>query len=155
MKFFYSINGIIALHFILNTLHKKGSIFMICKMEHVAIIVSDMDHSIQFYSDLFGFTLRFRGKQPDREMAFLYLESQPDMEIELICENKTMIEYSHHGRVNHLAFTVEDIDSVTSHLLNKGIQFTSEDIKPTIDGGKMIMFRGPDDELLQLIEKGS
>ena len=47
---------------------------MIRKMEHVAIMVRDMDQSIQFYSDIFGFNVRLRGSKPDREMAFLYLE---------------------------------------------------------------------------------
>ncbi|WP_256218421.1 VOC family protein [Bacillus sp. MUM 116] len=48
---------------------------MLSKMEHVAIIVQDMDQSIQFYSDIFGFKVRLRGSNPNREMAFIYLES--------------------------------------------------------------------------------
>ena len=52
-----------------------------------------MDKSIQFYSDLFGFQVRLRGSKPDREMAFLYLDSQPDMEIELIREMNPVTKY--------------------------------------------------------------
>ncbi|GAK14664.1 VOC family protein [Geomicrobium sp. JCM 19039] len=57
---------------------------MIRKMEHVAIIVNDMDTSIGYYEDLFGFVLRLRGSNDIREMAFLYLPDTPDVEIELI-----------------------------------------------------------------------
>ncbi|WP_335501773.1 VOC family protein [Neobacillus vireti] len=30
-------------------------------MEHKAIIVTNMDHAIQYYSDMFGFKVRLRG----------------------------------------------------------------------------------------------
>ena len=126
---------------------------MIRKMEHVAIMVRDMDQSIQFYSDIFGFSVRLRGSKPDREMAFLYLESQPDMEIELIQEKTAATEYSETGIVNHLAFTVENIDETITFLKEKEIIFTSDEVKPTLEGGRMILFHGPSRELLQLVEK--
>lgn len=122
-------------------------------MEHVAIMVKDMEQSIQFYSEIFGFHVRLRGKKKDREMAFLFLESQPSMEIELIKEFETMNQYSENGTVNHLAFTVEDIDTTISFLKEKNITFTSDEIKPTLEGGRMILFRGPNQELLQLVER--
>ena len=80
---------------------------MIQKMEHTAIMVRDMDQSIQFYSDVLGFKVRLRGRKPGREMAFLYIEFQPDMEIELICEDQSTLNYDENGIVNHLAFTVK------------------------------------------------
>ncbi|MDR6999748.1 VOC family protein [Neobacillus niacini] len=126
---------------------------MISKMEHVAIIVKDMDRSIQFYSEIFGFKVRLRGSNPNREMAFIYLESQPDMEIELIRDIKFLGEYSENGIVNHLAFTVTNIDEEIRYLKEKEIEFSSDDVKPTLEGGRMILFRGPDEELLQLVER--
>ncbi|MED0678109.1 VOC family protein [Aneurinibacillus thermoaerophilus] len=45
---------------------------MIKKIEHVALIVSDMDRSIAFYSSMFGYRVRLRGQNAVREMAFLY-----------------------------------------------------------------------------------
>lgn len=126
---------------------------MIRKMEHVAIMVRDMDQSIQFYSDILGFSVRLHGSKPDREMAFLYLESQPDMEIELIQEKTTTTEYSETGIVNHLAFTVENIDETIRFLKEKEIVFISDDVKPTLEGGRMVFFHGPNQELLQLVEK--
>jgi len=126
---------------------------MISKMEHVALIVKDLEQSIQFYSEIFGFRVRLRGSKPDREMAFLFLESQSDIEIELIQEMNVTIENSENGIVNHLAFTVEDIETTINYLKEKNIKFTSDEVKSTLEGGRMILFWGPNRELLQLVER--
>ena len=94
---------------------------MIQKMEHVAIMVLDMDESIEFYCDILGFSVRLRGSKPDREMAFLYMKSQPNMEIELIQEKIETAQYSETGIVNHLAFTVGNIDETIQFLKEKEI----------------------------------
>ncbi len=126
---------------------------MIQKMEHTAIMVQDMERSIQFYCDVLGFNVRLRGRKPDREMAFLYLESQPDMEIELICDADSAVGYNEDGIVNHLAFTVNDIEAAIGYLKDKRVEFCSDEIKPTLEGGRMILFWGPSRELLQLVER--
>ncbi|MFB3169553.1 VOC family protein [Neobacillus sp. 179-C4.2 HS] len=126
---------------------------MIKKIEHTAIIVSDMDHTIQYYSDMFGFKVRLRGSSKTREMAFLYLEEQPGMEIELIRDIDPLDEYNKSGIVNHLAFAVEDINQAISYYEKKGIKFLSDQPKSTLEGGLMILFYGPNGELLQLIER--
>ena len=126
---------------------------MIKKMEHTAIIVANMDHAIQYYSDMFGFKVRLRGSSKTREMAFLYLEEQPSMEIELIRDIDPIGEYNKSGIVNHLAFTVEEINQAISYYEKKGIKFLSDQPKSTLEGGLMILFYGPNGELLQLIER--
>ncbi|MCK1986100.1 MULTISPECIES: VOC family protein [unclassified Peribacillus] len=126
---------------------------MINKMEHIAIIVTDMDHTIQYYSDMFGFKVRLRGSSKKREMAFLFLEEQPSMEIELIRDIDPIGEYNKSGIVNHLAFTVDDINQAISHYEKKGIKFLSIQPQSTLEGGLMILFYGPSGELLQLIER--
>lgn len=125
---------------------------MITKMEHTAIMVKDMDKTIQFYTEMFGFKLRLRGSRPDKEMAFIYLESQPDMEIELIRDIHSTEEYNEIGIVNHLAFTVTNIEEEIIELREKGINFISE-VKPTLEGGRNIFFKGPNNEILQLVER--
>ena len=124
---------------------------MIQKMEHTAIMVQEMERSIQFYCDVLGFNVRLRGRKPDREMAFLYLESQPDMEVELICDVDSAVGYNEDGIVNHLAFTVNDIEAAIGYLKDKRVEFCSDEIKSTLEGGRMILFWGPSRELLQLV----
>jgi len=112
-----------------------------------------MNQSIDFYSSILGFKVRLRGSKPDREMAFLYLDSQPDMEIELIQDFNSNIHYYEDGIVNHLAFTVDDINSSITELKEKGIQLSLNEAKSTLEGGRMILFKGPNLELLQLVER--
>ncbi|MFQ6583561.1 VOC family protein [Priestia megaterium] len=126
---------------------------MIKKMEHTAIIVGNMDETIHYYGDMFGFKVRLQGSNEKREMAFLYLEEQPGMEIELIRDIDPIGEYNKSGIVNHLAFTVEDINKAIQHYKSKGIEFLSPEPQPTLEGGHMILFHGPNDELLQLVER--
>lgn len=125
---------------------------MIRKVEHVAFIVTDMDKSINYFTQMFGFQVRTRGESKVREMAFLYREDQPDFEIELIRDVVDQGEYSPKGIVNHLAFTVDYIEEAIDFYRAKGIQFLSETANPSIDGGKTIFFYGPNQELLQLVE---
>ena len=126
---------------------------MITKMEHVAIIVNDMDESILFYTGILGFQVRLRGSNSQREMAFLFMEGQESMEIELIRDIEAHTEYSNSGIVNHLAFTVKNIDESIAYFKEKGIAFISDEPKSTLEGGRMILFYGPSKELLQLVER--
>ena len=125
---------------------------MIAKVEHTAIIVKDIDESLDFYCNLFGFVVRLRGKTPEKELAFIYHKNQPSYEIELIRELTPVDGYSEQGIVNHIAFTVDNIEETIRFLKEKGIRFSSEKPAPTLEGGKNIFFKGPSGEMLQLIE---
>ena len=126
---------------------------MIQKIEHIAIIVSNMDKSIEFYTEMLGFKVRHRGCGLSREMAFLYLEAQPGIEIELIRDLYPIGKYNEDGLVNHLAFTVNDIAEAINYYGKKGIRFISTEPKSTLEGGRMILFHGPNKELLQFVER--
>lgn len=125
---------------------------MIVKVEHTAIIVKDIDQSLEFYCNHFGFVLRDRGNIPNKEIAFIYHKNQPSFEIELIRELTPVTEYSKSGIVNHIAFTVDNIDEAMNYFKAQGIQFNSDQPNKSLDGGRNIFFYGPSGELLQLIE---
>lgn len=131
---------------------ERNGIRMIRKTEHVALIVSNLDRAIDYYCGMFGFRLRTRGESATRAMAFLFHENQPDFEIELICDLIPQQPYSERSIVNHLAFTVDDIDEAMAHYKSKGVEFLSEKPNQTFEGAKTIFFYGPDRELLQLVE---
>ncbi|SDO33554.1 lactoylglutathione lyase [Paenibacillus sp. yr247] len=125
---------------------------MIKKVEHVAIIVKNIEKSIQYYSDMFGFTLRKTGKNSRREMAFLKLDNHPGFEIELILDIIPQGDYADKGIVNHLAFTVDNIQEAIQYYRGKGIVFHSVEPNNAFDGAKTIFFNGPNGELLQFVE---
>jgi len=127
---------------------------MIAKVEHTAIMVNDLDESLDFYCKHFGFVLRDRGEVNNKEIAFIYHKNQPSFEIELIRELAPVPEFSDRGVVNHLAFTVRNIDEAIDYFKKIGVQFKTEQPNKSLDGGKNIFFSGPSNELLQLIEPG-
>nr|MDA8229478.1 VOC family protein [Desulfitobacterium hafniense] len=122
------------------------------KIEHVALIVQNIDESVKYYENLFGFQLRVKGKNPRREMAFLYHPAMTGIEIELIQDLVPLGEYHCQGVVNHLAFTVENMEKAIANYREKGVVFLSEAANAAIDGAKTIFFYGPNNELLQLVE---
>jgi lactoylglutathione lyase len=127
---------------------------VIKKVEHVALIVTDMEKAISYYSNMFGFTLRTRRQSKIRDLAFLKHDYQPGFEIELIRDLVPQDLYSERGIVNHLAFTVEDMEEAIQYYKDKGISFNSETYDIANDGTKTIFFYGPNRELLQFVERG-
>lgn len=124
---------------------------MILRAEHVGIHVSDLERSLQFYSDIFGFKLRRRAKVADTvELAFLAHPGQPDFEIELIAG--PVMEHDE-GKVNHLAFRVSNIEATVNELREKGVQFDTPEPRTVLGDVKIIFFKGPDGEKLELVER--
>lgn len=126
---------------------------LIKRIEHVGIMVSNMDESITFYETLLGFQLRVRVKNEEKEIAFLSHNGLPGFEIELLHDLQLTTSYSAYGLVNHVAFIVHDIEEIISYYKQKGIVFETEKPKYGINGRKTIRFRGLDGEILQLVEE--
>lgn len=123
---------------------------MVMRAEHVGINVSDMDKSLHFYSEVLGFQLRRRAHvAPEVELAFLFHPDQPDFEIELVGRPID----TDLGKVNHLAFRVENIEAEVQRLTALGVEFTTEEPSLILGDTKVIFFKGPDGEKLELVER--
>lgn len=125
---------------------------MIEKVDHVALIVRDIDQTVDYYSTLFGFRVRARGESKTSELCFLYHENQPGFEIELI-RNFVPETYSEKGVVNHLAFTVGNMEETIDFFHQKGVKFLTDRPNVTFDGRKTIFFFGPNNERLQFVQR--
>ncbi|WP_338450613.1 VOC family protein [Niallia oryzisoli] len=125
---------------------------MIKRVEHVGIMAADMDESIRFYETLLDFKIRVRVNNGQKELVFLTHEGLPGFEIELIRDIQPAVTYSEDGLVNHLAFVVDDIEHVISCLKKEGVVFQTSKPKNGI-GRKTIRFKGPNGEILQLVEE--
>lgn len=126
---------------------------MIKKIEHVAIMVTDMDKSIDFYKKLFGFEVRQRGQNKKREMTFLFHPNEPGFEIELMRDLAPSETYHEKGLVNHLAFTVDNMEEACQFLKENSVEPHSETPNIAIDGAKTMFFSGPNNELLQFVQR--
>lgn len=125
---------------------------MITKIEHIGIMTGEMDKSIQFYTDVLGMNLVERvNLNESLELAFLSFPGQEDAQIELIGRDPK--DLAKEGIVNHLAFTVSDLDAVMVKLKLHGISFSEEWPKTILDGRRIAFFDGPSGEKLELFQR--
>lgn len=122
------------------------------KMEHVGIMVNDMDESLAFYQNILGLELRNREWLNDTvELAFLYFPEQPSVEVELVYGGGSV---EGEGIVNHLAFTVEDIGAELARLKKAGVKLVDAEPRTILnDNVKIAFFDGPNGEKLELVER--
>jgi lactoylglutathione lyase len=121
------------------------------KMEHVGIMVKDMDESLAFYQNILGLELRNREWLNETiELAFLFFPEQPSVEVELIYGGPVENE----GIVNHLAFTVENIEAELARFKEAGVTLVDEEPRSILNGTvKIAFFQGPNGEKLELVER--
>lgn len=124
---------------------------MIQKVEHIGIMVTDLKKSIHFYEEVLGFELIGREKMNgDVELAFLALPGKPETQLELIAG--TGETHPTRGVVNHVAFTVTDIEQEWKRLKEISVELIDEEPRTILGGIKIGFFYGPDNERLELFQ---
>jgi catechol 2,3-dioxygenase-like lactoylglutathione lyase family enzyme len=99
---------------------------LINDIDHVAIVVSDMDKAVEFYEGVLGLKLIRDGRsQGGEKKTFLGTESGV---LVALSEDKTRkhTEERNTGGVNHIAFGVDDLEKVSRLLAEKGVNFIEE-----------------------------
>jgi len=116
------------------------------QIDHIAIIVDDIDAALGFWRDALGLELSHVEDVPDQASVVAFLPSGGS-EIELV---KPTMEDSGVARylkkrgpgVHHICFEVDDIVATLERLKEHGVQLINEE--PTIGtGGKKIAFNHP------------
>ena len=119
---------------------------------HVAIIVSDYEKSKDFYTNLLGFEIIRENFREDRGDYKLDLKLG-DMELEIfgIPGAPGRPNYPEACGLRHMAFKVENIETVIWELSQKGIE--TEPVRiDSFTGKKMTFFKDPDGLPLELHE---
>jgi len=95
------------------------------KFLHCRIRVRDIDRSVKFYSDLFGFRkLRESTSPAGNRLAFLELPGNNTL-IEL-CHQPNSPDFDFPEDIFHFAFTVPDLDAFRKRWEPQGIEFWPE-----------------------------
>lgn len=142
---------------------------MIKKLDHLNIVVSDLQKAKKFFLDL-GFeetaSARLSGKQlstvtglPDIEAEFIGLSlAGSSTNIELIQyfspkggRDPEMGKPNQFG-FRHIAFEVEDIEKEVARLKSKGVKFESDVQTWEKTGKKLVYFYGPDGIILEFAQ---
>jgi catechol 2,3-dioxygenase-like lactoylglutathione lyase family enzyme len=119
-------------------------------IEHVNITVSSLQKSIDFYSKLFGFELRWRSPADDPDQAGAHVGDDRSY--------IAMFEAPHAGRadadydrvgLNHFGLVVQDLARYRSRLRDMGIE---PHLERDYDPGRRLYFYDPDGIEVELVE---
>jgi catechol 2,3-dioxygenase-like lactoylglutathione lyase family enzyme len=150
---------------------------MISHIDHINLVVTDLDRMIDFYTATLGLTLTKRvtisgdwigatDGLTDDHADVIYLDLTQGPRLELIRYNTPRldrpanIDRPHAPGLRHLAFAVHDIDSIVSRLRTRGVKFFSDiqtvpTTQVTYAGGvrkRIVYFQDPEGNLLELCE---
>jgi len=119
-------------------------------LAHIGIMVKDIDVSKEFYVDKLGFILTDEVNMDNGvRLAFLNVGT-------CLLELVQTPDHSPRGAgaVDHVAIEVEDIETLVCKLVEKQINFLTNEIAevPILGGIKNIFFTGPDGERLEFFE---
>ncbi|MBX4860028.1 VOC family protein [Rhizobium leguminosarum bv. viciae] len=119
---------------------------------HVAIKVKDLDASLDFYRERLGFPEMLRLKNEDGSTWLVYLRITDDHYLEIFpgAENDRAPGWNANG-VNHMCFTIDDLDATATRIQAAGIKLTAE-IKPGLDGNRQAWIEDPDGNRIELME---
>ncbi len=131
------------------------------RIDHVAVVVRDLESALQFYRDLLGI-------QPSRildfpqegvRIAFLPLGGADGSEIELlepINPEGSVARFLQQrgGGLHHICLEVPDIDQTLAELRDAGARVLDESPRPTAEGrGIFLHPKGTGGVLLELVQR--
>ncbi len=121
------------------------------KYLHTMVRVRDLDQSLDFYCRKLGLVEvdRHENSAGRFTLVFLGAEANLDSQVELTW-NWDDEEYTGGRNFGHLAYEVDDIHAMCSHLAENGVTIN----RPPRDG-RMAFVRSPDGISIELLQKGA
>ncbi|WP_439741401.1 VOC family protein [Bacillus pseudomycoides] len=123
------------------------------RIEHVGIMVANLETSISFYEEVVGLKLIKRMGHPDPnfKLAFLGVEESQETILELIEGYNPSLPAE--GKVHHICFKVDSLEDEIERLKKLGVTFLlTEEIETLPDATRYIFFSGPDGEWIEFFE---
>ena len=118
---------------------------MVKKINHIAIVVDDINTAVEFWRDKLGIELSHIEDVPSQhaKVAFLPLG---DSEVELvqpIDENSGLAKFlnTRGPGMHHICFEVDDIEATLEDLINKGVRLINQ--SPVLLENRKIVFIHP------------
>jgi lactoylglutathione lyase len=123
------------------------------KLLHTSITVKDMDESIKFYTEIIGLELRNRREIPENkaEIAFLS-DKQSDVQLELTYW-KEKKDWNQGDELDHLAFSVPDMDEAMKFFRNSKVEITKEPYSLRGSTNKIAFISDPNGIWLEIIQR--
>jgi len=122
------------------------------KAIHMMIRVSDLDRSIAFYADAFGFAVADRYDFSDFTLVYL-CDAESGFEVELTLNKGRTAPYSHGDGYGHLAVAVDDVAAEHARFTSLGLNPIREFHR---DGALMARFffvQDPDGYKIEVLQR--
>ncbi|MDG5790017.1 VOC family protein [Evansella sp. AB-P1] len=125
----------------------------VTKIEHVGVMVTDLEASIAFYRDVVGLEV-ISSMELDNgtKLYFLGFPNAKETVVELVA--RKVSSFPEEGRVHHICFTVDNIEEEVERLKEINAAFVDENINTLPNGAKNIFIYGPDRERIEFLETG-
>lgn len=124
-----------------------GGKMLIKGLDHIAVIVSDMDRAIEFYTNVLGLKLIKDGRpEGGRKKTFIGTDKKAILALAEDNGRRRVAGDSVEG-VNHIAFFVDDIEKASGLLRERGVNFIEEKIS---EDGKIKAYHFLDPDGLEL-----
>ena len=148
---------------------------LVKNLDHVAVTVSDLDRSLDFYTNVLGFEEMERHRLEGQEISAMAGKPKvimqvvrlapPDtpnilLDLQLYIEPSGSISDAALGMANqgHFCYGVNDLEAAHKELTEKGVEFVSEpvvfDLGEEWDYGalKVVFLKDPDGFIIELME---
>lgn len=123
------------------------------KIDHVGVMVKDIDQSIKFYEEIVGFKLK--GTLPHSngviKLAFLGFEGSDETELELIQGYNDSLPTE--GKVHHFAVTVDNIEEEFARIKSLDVKLVDEEIIVLPNGYRYFFIHGPEGEWIEFFQR--
>jgi lactoylglutathione lyase len=122
------------------------------KLEHVGIMVKDLEKSISFYTDVIGLSHLYTMTHTNGviRLAFLAGAEAQETELELIEGYNSGLPAE--GKTHHVAFTVDDVEAEYERIKELGVPLRDSEITTLPNGARYFFFYGPDGEFLEMFQ---
>lgn len=120
------------------------------EIEHIGLRVKDVQRSFRFYKQIFGCELM--ESYQDERVEIIFAQCGKNV-LEFIRDKGGMPDRTA-GVIDHLAFRVEQLEAYINKLAELQVPFISQQPRD-FNGGRIFFFKGPDGEILELVEKPS
>lgn len=119
---------------------------------HVAIKVTDLHRSLDYYVNKLGFAEMLRLNKEDGSVWLVYLRITDTQYLEVFpgAENDRAPGWNANG-INHMCLTVDDIDEVLAQVEAAGLTLLLP-LKTAIDGNRQAWLEDPDGNRIELME---
>ncbi|MGM0879470.1 MAG: VOC family protein [Bacillota bacterium] len=123
------------------------------RVDHVGVMVKDIDASIKFYTEIIGFELNGRIIHTNGviQLAFLGFGNSDETEVELIQGYNDSLPIE--GKVHHFAVNVPDVQAEFDRLKQLNVSFIDQEITTLPNGYRYFFISGPDGEWIELFQR--